>query len=427
MIKKAVLHLDDKSYELPILTSNIGSQGIDIRGLKEKAGVVTVDPGFYNTAIGESSISVWNTNTGALNYRGYDVAELVKHSSFVETSYLLIYGKLPNKTELTDFSTRLSKHSLIHEDMVNLFDGFPGKAHPLAILSVMVMSLSSYYTSEYEESTSQGADQITRLLAKIRTISAYSYKQMIGQPFVFPQDKLPYCTNFLNMLFSIPAEPYKVPEIYDSILNRLWILYAEHGFNLATTTVYLLGSAQANLFASVSAGVSALWGSREGGHKVPAIEWIEDIIKNGGDYKSYLGKIKDGKLKVQTNVLGEPAYKVKSLRSILARELFLEFFKTQNIDPIAEMALKIDEYTSSDPFFDKNNLYPNIDFYSSVIFNSMGIPQSMFTLMQAIGKLPGWLAHWREIWLNKNYTKARPKRLYKGEVDKKYTKLTDRV
>lgn len=427
MIKKAVLNLDEKSIELPVVTSNIGSQGLDIRNLKRDYGLVTIDPGFYNTALGESNISAWNSNTGSLSYRGYDVADLIKFSSFVETSYLLIYGKLPNKTELSDFSYRLSKHSLIHEDMVNLFDGFPGKAHPLAILSVMVMSLSSYYTSEYEENTSQGADQITRLLAKIRTISAFSYKRLIGQPFVFPQDKLPYCKNFLNMLFSIPAEPYEVPEVYDSILNRLWILYAEHGFNLATTTVYLLGSAQANLFASVSAGVSALWGSREGGQTVPAIEFIEDIIKNGGDYKSYFEQIKAGKIEIKTNVLGEPAYKVKSLRSILARDLFLEYFKTEPVDPIADMALKIDEYTSADPFFDENNFFPNIDFYSSVIFNNMGIPQSMFTLMQAIGKLPGWLSHWREIWLNKNYTKARPRRIYKGDVDKEYVPLDKRT
>jgi citrate synthase len=421
MIKKAILQLDDHSIEIPIKTGVDNKQGLDISNLYDKAGVITIDPGFYNTGIGESSVSR-RVPEGELYFRGYNVKELVANCSFVETAYLLIYGELPKPEEYKDFSAHLSKHSVIHEDMLNLFDGFPNQAHPLAVLSTMVMSLSSYYTSEYEVSLEKDVDHISLLLSKIRTLAAFSYKRMIGQPFVYPLTKLPFCTNFLYMLFSVPTQKYEVPSYYEKVINKLWILYAEHEQNAASTIVQLVGSTQANLFASISSGISALWGSREGGQNVAAVELIEEIIHSGQTTKSFLESIKNGKKELISNGFGHPAYNVRSPRSIVAKELFANFYQSHKIDKIAEIAFEIDEICSSDPFFIENRIYPNLEFYSGVIYNSMGIPKSFFTVMQVIGKLPGWMAHWRELRIKGVYNRPRPKQIYVGAMDKKIQK-----
>lgn len=424
-IQKAELILDGKPYKLDLIVGADGRQGIDIRNLYDDTGIVTVDPGFFNTAVGESSVSRRDPEKGQLTYRGYSVGDLVRNSTFVETSYLLIYGDLPIKPELADYSMRLSKHSMIHEDMINLFDGFPGKAHPLAVLSTMVMSLSSYYTDEYEESRDKGIDQVTRLLSKIRTIAAFSYKRMIGQPFVYPQDKLPFCANFLNMLFSTPSEPYKVLPEHEKLLNQLWILYAEHEQNVAASTVQMIGSTKANLFASISAGIAALWGSREGGQSVAAVELVEKILKNGGDYQTYLDNPIVRDEISNSNFLGHAAYKIKSPRSIVAREIFYEFFKDTS-NPLVDMAKKVDEYILSNSYYKEHNLYPNLEFYSGILFYSLGIPKNMFTVMQAIGKLPGWLAHWRELRVKSNFKKARPRQIYVGQLGREYIPMERR-
>ncbi|MBK8395976.1 MAG: citrate synthase [Leptospiraceae bacterium] len=423
--KKAELNLDGKSFPLNIITGTDGKQGLDIKNLYDSTGVITFDPGSFNTAVGESSVSRRDPDKGQLSYRGFQIDDLVKNSTFVETSFLLIYGELPKKAELEDFSHRLSKHSMIHEDMINLFDGFPGKAHPLAVLSTMIMALSSYYTDEYEESADRGVDQVTRLLSKIRTIAAFSYKKMIGQPFVYPIDKLPFCTNFLHMLFSVPTEPYKVPEDHDKLLNQLWILYGDHEQNVAATTVQLVGSTKANLFASISAGISALWGSREGGQSVAAVELLENILKSGKDYKSYLSDENVRAELVKANFLGHEAYIVKSPRAIVARQIFHEYFKTHH-SPLVDLAFNVDDYITNESFFKEKNLYPNLEFYSGILFNSIGIPKNMFTLMQAIGKLPGWLAHWRELRIRSNFKKARPRQIYIGNIDKSYIPVDKR-
>lgn len=422
---KAELNLDGKSFPLNIVTGTDGKQGLDIKNLYNSTGMVTVDPGCFNTAISESSVSRRDPDKGQLSYRGFQIDDLVKNSTFVETSYLLIYGELPKEAELKDYSRRLSKHSMIHEDMINLFDGFPGKAHPLAVLSTMVMSLSSYYTDEYEESRDRGVDQVTRLLSKIRTIAAFSYKRMIGQPFVYPIDKLPFCTNFLHMLFSVPSEPYLVPKDQDRLLNQLWILYGDHEQNVAATTVQLIGSTKANLFASISAGISALWGSREGGQSVAAVEFLENILKSGKDYKTYLSDASVREDLTKANFLGHEAYNVKSPRAIVAREIFREFFKTHH-SPLVDLVFEVDEYISNESFFANKSLYPNLEFYSGILFNSIGIPKNMFTLMQAIGKLPGWLAHWRELRIRSNFKKARPRQIYIGNLNKTHIPVEKR-
>ncbi|PJZ26716.1 citrate synthase [Leptospira hartskeerlii] len=421
------LKFGDQVHRLPVITGTDGNKGIDIRDLHTKTGLTSYDPGFFNTAYAQSKISRRDALTGDLQYRGYDVAELVHYSTFVETSYLLIYGDLPTEKQLKEFSMKLSKHSLIHEDMINLFDGFPGRAHPLAVLSVMVSSLSSYYQDEYEEYLDRGIDQAARLLAKIRTISAFSYKKMIGQPFVYPLDRHPYCTNFLYMLFSIPSVKYQPSEEHDRILNQLWILYADHEQNVSNTTVQLIGSTQANIFASVSSAINALWGSREGGRQVAAVELIEDIIKSKLSVPEFLERLKKGDYQRHSTCFGHDAYKVKSKRSTIAQKLFLEFYKQKKLDPIAEIALQVDDYVSKDPFYLEKNLYPNLEFYSAILFHSLGIPKELFTAMQAIGKLPGWLAHWREQRIGVNAShKVRPRQIFTGETHRKYRQILER-
>jgi citrate synthase len=425
--KKAELHLDDKIINLQIVTGTDGRQGIDIKSLYDNSGMITVDPGNFNTAIGESSVSRRDPEKGTLSYRGYDVADLARNSTFVETSYLLIYGELPKKNELEDFTKRLSKHSMIHEDMINLFDGFPGKANPLAVLSTMLMALSSYYTDDYEESVDRGVDQVTRLLSKIRTIAAFSYKKMIGQPFVYPKDNLPYCSNFLHMLFSIPAESenFPVSEKLDRILNQFWILYADHEQNVAASTVQLVGSTKANLFASIAAGISALWGSREGGQSEAAMELIEKIIASKKSVADYLSDPKIRAELSKSNFLGHSAYITKSPRSVVARELFHAYFASER-STVLDVALEVESFIDSNAFYKDKNLYTNLEFYSAILFNSMGIPKNMFTVMQTIGKLPGWLAHWRELRIKSNFKKARPRQIYVGAMNRVYSSIDKR-
>lgn len=424
-MKKAELSIENKRIELEIIEGTDGKAGINISNLYDETGYVTYDPGFFNTAIGKSNVSRRDSEKNTLSYRGYAIEELVYNSTFVETAYLLIYGNLPTREELTSFSKALSKHSMIHEDMLNLFDGFPGKAHPLAILSTMVMSLSSYYTENFEESIEKGIDQTSRLLAKVRTIAAFSYKKMVGQPFIYPLDKLPYCANFLYMLFKVPAEPYEPHPDYEKLLNQLWILYADHEQNVSATTVQIVGSTKANLFACISAGISALWGSREGGQSVAAVEMIETIMKEKIPLAEYFENLRKQEQLDQSTILGHSAYKGVDPRAVVARKIFHEFLNKHKF-PILEEAARVEEFLLKDPYFVDHNFYPNLEFYSGVLFNAIGIPKNMFTLMQAIGKLPGWLAHWRELRMTGDYKKVRPRQVYIGEMNKKYVPINER-
>lgn len=421
------IHVKGKKFQLPILVGTDGKEGIDLTDFYRKTGLVTVDPGLFNTALGLSKVSRRDPENGELTYRGYDVRELAYQSTFVETSYLLIYGNLPNKQELSDFSKRLSKHSMIHEDMLNLFDGFPGVANPLAVLSVMVTSLSSYYLEEYEEKLDMGVDLIARLLAKIRTIAAFSYKHSEGHPFVYPLDKNPYCTNFLYMMFKMPAEPYEVGEDLDKILNQMWILHADHEQNVSNTAVQVVGSTQANLFASISAGIMAQWGAREGGRPTAAIALIEDIIKTKTSVKDYFERFKRDGVPIRSNGFGQKAYDVVSPRAKIAREIVLDFYKKRKLDAVEETALQIDDVVWNDPYFMENLLYPNLEYYSGLVFHTLGIPKNMFSVMQVIGRLPGWLAHWREQRIKADFSKVRPKQIYVGEMNRKYIPIQNRL
>ncbi|MCW7466813.1 citrate synthase [Leptospira levettii] len=421
------IHIKGKTYKLPVITGTDGKEGIDLTDFYRKTGLVTVDPGLFNTALGLSKVSRRDPEKGELTYRGYDLKELAYQSTFVETSFLLIYGNLPTKQELNDFSSRLSKHSMIHEDMLNLFDGFPGVANPLAVLSVMVTSLSSYYLEEYEEKLDMGVDLIARLLAKIRTIAAFTYKHAVGHPFVYPLDKNPYCTNFLYMMHKLPADNYNVPEEFDRILNQMWILHADHEQNVSNTAVQVVGSTQANLFASISAGIMAQWGAREGGRPTAAIGLIEDIIKTKTPVKDYFERFKRGGLTIRTNGFGQKAYDVVSPRAQVAREIIKEFYKNRKLSAVEDVALQIDEVVWNDSYFMENLLYPNLEYYSGLVFHTLGIPKNMFSVMQVIGRLPGWLAHWREQRMKGDFSKVRPKQIYVGENQRKYIPIANRL
>lgn len=419
---KAELKIDGKTFELPILTGTDGKSGIDIQNLYNSTGYITFDPGLYNTATNFSNISIKDPRKGMLSYRGYSIDDLTKNSTFVETAYILIYGKLPTVDEISNFSRNLSKNSMIHEDMANLFDGFPGKAHPLAILSVMITSLSTYYDSD----DSASIEQVTRLLGTIRTMAAFSYKKLIGQPFIFPQAKLPYAENFLYMLFSTPSNPYSPPASHVKILNQLWILYAEHEQNVSTATVEIIGSIQANLFVAISAGITALWGTREGHKNSAAIALLEDIKRSGSDYKSYFDKYLDADIQNYPVGFGHTAYDVVSPRAIVGRKLFIDFYNNNPHDELTSLAIEIDDYILNHPVFQKKKFYPNLQYYSGAIFHSLGIPKEMFPVMQAIGKLPGWIAHWREIQLKHQYTYVRPKQIYDGVMNQTYIPREER-
>lgn len=417
-----------RTYNFPVLAGTDGKEGIDISEIYKKTGLVTLDPGLFNTALGLSKVSRRDPENGTLTYRGYSIEELAYQSTFVETAYLLINGDLPNKQELSDFSSRLSKHSMIHEDMINLFDGFPGVANPLAVLSVMVTSLSSYYQEDYEEKLEIGVDLIARLLAKIRTIAAFTHKHAIGQPFVYPKDSNSYCTNFLYMMHTIPAAgDYEVSEDFDRILNQLWILHGDHEQNVSNTAVQLVGSTQANLFACISAGIMAQWGAREGGRPTAALDLIQDIVKTKTPVKDYLERFKTGEAKMHSNGFGQKAYDVVSPRAKVARKLFYSFYQNRTLTSIEETAMKIDEVVWSDSYFVDKLLYPNLEFYSGVLFHTLGIPKSMFSVIQTIGRLPGWLAHWKEQRKKGDFSKFRPKQVYVGEIQRNYIPIQSRI
>lgn len=413
MINKVELKIDGNTHEIPIIVGKDGKQALDISNLYKKTGFITFDPGFKNTAFQESSISHINPETGELTYRGYKIEDLAKYYSFVAVSYLIIFGELPNKENLEKYSKKLSSHSLIHEDMINLFDGFPSKTHPLSILSTMVTSLSSYYPEVYSEDEN-GIDQVTSLLAKVRTITAFSYRRMLGLPFEYPQTKLPYCSNFLNMMFTKPNKKFEIPEVYEKTLNQLWILYAAHEINTAATAILVVANTRANIFASISAGISSLWGSREGGQNIAAVSLVEHILNDQSDYKLFFERLKKGEEALHSTGFGHSAYNVKSARDKVAQSIFHEFYKYHPLDPVAELAMKIEEYVSKDSYYQENNLYPNLEFYSGIMFHSLGIPKEIFTSMQVIGKLPGWLALWRELWKHGEYTRPRPQQIYQG-------------
>jgi len=416
-------------FDAQITTGSEGEQALDISSLRAKTGLVTLDPAYMNTASTKSAITFLDGEKGILRYRGIPIEQLAEQSTFVETSYLLIYGHLPSDSELKKFSTLLTRHSLIHEDMKRFFDGFPSTAHPMAVLSSMVVSLSSFYPDALDvDNTDQLDITIARLMAKLRTIAAFAFKKSIGQPFVYPQNSLSYCANFLNMMFSVPAEPYEPDPEVVKVLNLLLILHADHEQNCSTSTVRMVGSAKANLFASISAGICALWGPLHGGANQEVIEMLTMIQADGGNVAKYveLAKKKDSNFRLMG--FGHRVYKNFDPRAKIIKTAADSVLSKLGIkDPLLEIAKGLEEAALKDSYFVERKLYPNVDFYSGIIYRALGFPTNMFTVLFALGRLPGWIAHWKEMMEDPTTKIGRPRQIYTGPTARDYVPLEQRA
>jgi citrate synthase len=424
----AELKLDGKTYNLPIIEGTEGEKAIDIRKLRAESGHITIDSGFGNTGSCKSAITFIDGEKGILRYRGYDIEDIAGKSTFVEVSYLLIYGKLPTRTELSEFRELLTRHSLIHEDMLHFYDGYPSTAHPMAILSSMVCSLSSYYPEWLDpHETTEVAQLVPRVMSKIRTIASYSYKKSIGQPVIYPKNSLDYCSNFLYMMFAVPSEPYEVDEDMVRALNMLLILHADHEQNCSTSTMRVVGSSDANLFASIAASICALWGPKHGGANQSVVGMLEQIQANGGDVKKALAMAKDKDSGFRLMGFGHRVYKNYDPRARVIKSASDKLLDKMGIDdPLLDTARRLEEAALEDPYFQERKLYPNVDFYSGVIYRAMGIPTHMFTVMFALGRLPGWIAHWMEMHNDGDGRIARPRQIYTGETQRPYTPIDER-
>jgi len=426
---KAIITLGDTKLEAPIVVGSEGERAIDISQLRTQTGLVTLDPAFMNTASTQSAITFIDGDKGILRYRGIPIEQLAEKSSFVETAYLLIYGKLPTENQYTGWSEKLTRHSLLHEDMKHFFEGFSPTAHPMAILSAMVAALSSYYPDSLDADNVELRDlTIARLVSKVRTIAAFAYKKSIGQPFVYPKNSLSYCANFLNMMFSVPAEEYEIDPELVKVMNLLLILHADHEQNCSTSTVRIVGSSKANLFASISAGICALWGPLHGGANQEVLEMLVAIQKDGGDVKKYVALAKDKNSGFKLMGFGHRVYKNFDPRAKIikaaADKVLAKLGKQQ--DPLLDIAKSLEEAALKDPYFVERKLYPNVDFYSGIIYRAMGFPTSMFTALFALGRLPGWIAHWKEM-VEDNTTKiARPRQIYTGPTKLEYVPMQKR-
>ncbi len=419
MSDKARLEYGDDTYEMGIVEGTYHERAIDIRSLRKDTGLITLDSGFMNTGATKSKITFINGEEGILLYRGYPIEQLAEASSFVETSYLLIYGELPTRTQLEEFSTLLTYHSMLHEDMRHFFDGFPSQAHPMAILSSMVSGLSAYYPDSLEPD-SHNITNIARLLSKLRTIAAFSYQKRLGRPVAYPNNALDYCGNFLHMMYSHPAEPPYVPDpVMVKALNVLFILHADHEQNCSTSTVRLVGSSQASLYAAISAGISALWGPLHGGANQAVIEMLTEILNEGGDTKSFMRQVKDRERRLMG--FGHRVYKNFDPRATILKQYADKLLNHLNIDdPLFDIARQLEEVALSDEYFIERKLYPNVDFYSGIIYRAMGIPTEMFTVMFALGRIPGWIAHWKEMMEEPDLRIGRPRQIYTGAERRDY-------
>jgi citrate synthase len=428
MPNAAELKINGKTLELPIVVGTEGEKAIDIRQLRAQTGYVTLDQGFMNTGAVTSNIAFIDGDAGILHYRGIPIEVLAEKSTFVEVAYLLIYGRLPTAEELSRFSSLLTMNSALHEDMRHFFDRYPITAHPMAILSAMVCSLSSFYPNALKVNDSeQNEATITHLLAKMRTIAAYSYKKTVGEPFVYPQDHLSYCANFLNMMFSVPSRPYEIDEEIVKVLNQILILHADHEQNCSTSTVRLVGSAQANVFATVSAGICALWGPLHGGANESVLDMLGEIHRDGGGSQKFidLAKKKDSGFKLMG--FGHRVYKNYDPRAKIIKAACDKVLTRLKIkDPLLDIARAMEEAALKDPYFVERKLYPNVDFYSGIIYRALRIPTNMFTVMFAIGRLPGWLAHWKEMHEDPATKIGRPRQIYTGPVNATYVPIEQR-
>ena len=425
-MKTAKLNLGDKTYELPVIEGSEGEIGIDIKKLRSESSAITLDSGYANTGSCESAITFINGEEGILRYRGYPIEQLAENSSFVEVMYLLLKGDLPSKSDLEDFSQLLTYHSMIHEDLKKFFEGFPPSSHPMTILSSMVSALSGYY---HDDNTLEKEILINaiRLLAKLKTIAAFSYKKSIGQPFVYPRNDLSFVGNFLYTMFATPMEEYEVPDVLERALDLLLILHADHEQNCSASTVRMVGSSHANLFASISAGISALSGPLHGGANQRVIQMLTGIHENGGDPKKYMELAKDPNSDFKLMGFGHRVYKNFDPRARILKKSADEVLESLGVqDPLLDIAKQLEEIALADDYFIERKLYPNVDFYSGIIYRAMGIPTNMFTVMFALGRLPGWIAQWKEMRDDPKQRIYRPRQIYVGSTERDYIPLNKR-
>ncbi len=416
--------------ELPLaeVPSTVGESGVNIGALLKQTGRVTLDHGFVNTAACTSSITYIDGDAGILRYRGYPIEQLAEKSTFLETSYLLIYGELPTATELDEFKALIRKHTMLHEDLRRFFDGFPRDAHPMPVLSSAVSALSTFYQDSLDPFDPRQVEISTiRLLAKVPTIAAYAYKKSVGQPYLYPDNSLGFIDNFLRMTFGVPAEDYDVNPVMSRALNQLLLLHADHEQNCSTSTVRLVGSSHANMFASVSAGINALFGPLHGGANQAVMEMLQGIHAQGGGVNTFIRQVKDRQDGVKLMGFGHRVYKNYDPRAAIVKRTAHELFDALNVsDPLLDIALRLEEVALADDFFVSRKLYPNVDFYTGLIYKAMGFPTRMFTVLFALGRLPGWIAQWREMIGDPDTKIGRPRQVYIGEVLRDYAPISAR-
>lgn len=428
--KFAKIIIEDKTYKYPIIEGSYGGSAIDISGLLRDTGHITLDRGYVNTGSCSSAITFLDGKEGMLNYRGYAIEDLAENCSFVEVAYLLLHDDLPNLDELNTFRALMSRYALIHEDLIHFFDHFPPNASPMSILSTMVNSLHNFYPemTTHPDPTETFDNVTTRLLAKVRTIAAFSYKKSLGHPLIYPRYDLNYCENFLNMMFDKPTKPYNLlPEVVAAV-NKLLILHADHEQNCSTSTVRLVGSAGVNLYASIAAGINALWGPLHGGAAQAVVEMLEGIYADDKDFEKYIKKAKDPSDHFRLTGFGHRVYKTFDPRATIIKKACDDTLAALNVDdPLLDIAKELEERVRKDDYFISRNLYPNVDFFSGIIYRAIGIPTNMFTVMFALGRLPGWIAHWREMMGDvENSRIGRPRQLYTGYKPRSFVPLEER-
>lgn len=423
---KAKLELPDKTIDLPIVVGTENEHAVDIGTLRSQTGYITIDPAYGNTGSCNSAITFIDGEKGILRYRGIPIEQLARNSTFIEVAWLLIYGDLPDADQLNAFRNLFTEHQMIHEGLRNSFDGFPSTAHPMAILSAMINAVSCYHTDVLDtEDEHRFASAAARLLSKTRTIAAAAYKTSIGRPIIYPKPEYSYCQNFLHMMFSVPyGEHVPDPDVV-SALRLFLILHADHEQNCSTSTVRMVGSSGANLFASCSAGVCALWGPLHGGANVAVIEMLDRITREKIELKDYIERVKKREVKLMG--FGHRVYKNYDPRAKILKEAADKILAKMKVkDPMLDLTRRLEEVALEDEYFKERSLYPNVDFYSGIILRAMGIPLNMFTVMFAIGRMPGWIAHWREQWLDPNSRISRPRQVYTGPAERDYIPMDQR-
>ncbi|WP_266367851.1 citrate synthase [Tellurirhabdus rosea] len=428
MSNLAELSVDGKTYQFPVVVGSENEKAIDISNLRDQTGYITLDKGYKNTGATQSGITFLDGEEGILRYRGYSIEELAEKASFLEVAYLLIYGELPTQQQYEEFEHAIRTHTIVNEDMRKIFEGFPVNAHPMGVLSSLVSAMSAFYPDSYDDKAPENTElHIIRLLAKLPTIATWSYKKSQGHPINYPKNDLDYCSNFLQMMFALPVEEYKVDPVVSAALNKLLILHADHEQNCSTSTVRLVGSSRANIYSSISAGINALWGPLHGGANQEVIEMLEEIKADGGDVAKYVDMAKNAKTTgFRLFGFGHRVYKNFDPRAKIIKKAADDVLTKLGVnDPVLEIAKGLEEAALNDPYFVSRKLYPNVDFYSGIIYRAMGIPTNMFTVMFAIGRLPGWIAQWKEMRATKEPI-GRPRQVYTGATPRDFVAMESR-